>query len=632
MDFFAHQEQAQRKTTQLLALYALAVAAIMLAVYAVFSIALHQVLFWDAGLFGAVAGGTLLVVATGTLIKTSELSQGGRAVAEALGGQRVDGAGADPAARQLQNIVEEMAIASGIPVPPVYIMEEETGINAFAAGYAPGDAVVAVTRGSLQQLTRDELQGVVAHEFSHILTGDMRLNVRLIGVLHGILAIALVGYAALRLAPYLNSGARRSRDGKDGNAGMAIMFAMFAIGLALIAIGYIGVFFSNAIKSAVSRQREFRADAGAVQFTRNPSGLGGALLRIGGYKPQGRLAHHGAAQASHMFFVNGVRSFAASLFATHPPLQQRVQRILPEFKGDYQQLATARAAGEFPAKPANAAAFAPSATSIQPTVGAPLPEDVAYAAEAIAALPAALATAAHEPFGACAVLYGLLLDADPAVRARQLDALAKSTPAALVAEVQRLRPMLANLAPHMRLPLASLSMPALRSLSPQQYKALRTSVHALTAADARLSIFEFALQRLLLRHLARAYQPQPPSANPTASLAKLQGPLSIVLQVLAAAGEPNAARAHAAFTTTLRKLLPAALVAATPSAQPALAELDAALDQLANATPQLKRSIVAACIESAATDGKLEVTEYELLRAITDSLDCPLPPLNPSRL
>ena len=632
MDFFAHQEQAQRKTTQLLALYALAVAAIMLAVYAVFSIALHQVLFWDAGLFGAVAGGTLLVVVTGTLIKTSELSQGGRAVAEALGGQRVDGAGADPAARQLQNIVEEMAIASGIPVPPVYIMEEETGINAFAAGYAPGDAVVAVTRGSLQQLTRDELQGVVAHEFSHILTGDMRLNVRLIGVLHGILAIALVGYAALRLAPYLNSGARRSRDGKDGNAGMAIMFAMFAIGLALIAIGYIGVFFSNAIKSAVSRQREFRADAGAVQFTRNPSGLGGALLRIGGYKPQGRLTHHGAAQASHMFFVNGVRSFAASLFATHPPLQQRVQRILPEFKGNYEQLDTARSAGKFPAKPAAAAAFAPSSASIQPTVGAPLPEDVAYAAEAIAALPAALATAAHEPFGACAVLYGLLLDADPAVRARQLDALAKSTPAALVAEVQRLRPMLANLAPHMRLPLASLSMPALRSLSPQQYKALRTSVQALTAADARLSIFEFALQRLLLRHLARAYQPQPPSANPTASLAKLQGPLSIVLQVLAAAGEPNAARAHAAFTTTLRSLLPAAQVAATPPAQPALAELDAALNQLANATQQLKRSIVAACVECAATDGKLAVPEYELLRAITDSLDCPLPPLNPSRL
>jgi len=212
-------------------------------VYAVFSVVLHQALYWDADLAAMAAGGTLLVVVIGTLVKTSQLSQGGRAVAEALGGQRIDTAGADPAARQLLNIVEEMAIASGIPVLPVYILEDETGINAFAAGYAPGDAVVAVTRGALQQLTRDELQGVVAHEFSHILTGDMRLNVRLIGVLHGILAIALVGYAAMRLAPYLGGGNQRSREGKDGNAGLAIMFAMFAIGLALIAIGYIGVFF-----------------------------------------------------------------------------------------------------------------------------------------------------------------------------------------------------------------------------------------------------------------------------------------------------------------------------------------------------------------------------------------------------
>jgi Zn-dependent protease with chaperone function len=632
MDFFAHQEQAQHKTTQLLALYALAVVAIMLAVYAVFSMALHQVLFWDAGLFITVAGGTLLIVMTGTLIKTSELAQGGRAVAEALGGQRVDSAGADPAARKLLNIVEEMAIASGIPVPPVYIMEEETGINAFAAGYNPGDAVVAVTRGALQQLTRDELQGVMAHEFSHIFTGDMRLNVRLIGVLHGILAIALVGYGAMRLAPYFSGGGNRSRNGKEGNAGLGIMAAMFAIGLSLTAIGYIGVFFSNVIKCAVSRQREFRADAGAVQFTRNPPGLAGALLRIAGHKPQGQLTHHGAAQASHMFFANGVRSFAASLFATHPPLQQRVQRILPDFKGSYEQLATARATRGIAAAPSAAASasFSGPHAQVRPTVGAPQPVDVANAANFLAGLPAALATAAREPFGASALLYGLLLDNDPTVRARQFAELNRTTHSALVAEVQRLSPMLAKLGAHERLPLVSLSMPALRALSAQQYKDLRTTVQALATADARLSVFEFALQRLLLRHLAAAFHRQSPAPKIT-NLAKLQVPLATVLQVLAAAGEPDASRAHAAFTTTLRRILPAATVVATPAALPALAELDAALDQLANATPQLKRSIVAACVDCAATDGKLALAEYELLRAITDSLDCPLPPLKTAR-
>lgn len=630
MDFFAHQDQAQRKTSQLLALYALAVAAIIAAVYAVFSVVLHQALYWDAELAGMAAGGTLLVVVTGTLVKTSQLSQGGRAVAEALGGQRIDTAGADPGARQLLNIVEEMAIASGIPVPPVYILEDETGINAFAAGYATGDAVVAVTRGALQQLTRDELQGVVAHEFSHILTGDMRLNVRLIGVLHGILAIALVGYAAMRLAPYLGGGNQRSREGKDGNAGLAIMFAMFAIGLALIAIGYIGVLFSNLIKSAVSRQREFRADAGAVQFTRNPAGLGGALLRIAGYKARGQISHYGATQASHMFFVNGLSSFAANLFATHPPLQQRIQRILPDFDGNHAQLAAAVTSGRLPAAPAAAgiAALNASSRTIAPLVGAPHSEDVANAARILAGLPLVLAAAAREPFGACALLYSLLLDADPAVRAKQLSVVGSATTAALAAEVARLSALLDGVGAHARLPLAAMSMPALRVLSPPQYQNLRATVRTLAATDARLSVFEFALQHLLLRHLDRAHDKQPRPAKPMATLAALQAPLANVLLVLAAAGEPDAERAHAAFTTAMHRLLPNAQITASTPAQPALSELDAALDQLAAATPLLKRSIVAACIECAATDGKMAVPEYELLRAITDSLDCPLPPLN----
>lgn len=264
-------------------------------------------------------------------------------------------------------------------------------------------------------------------------------------------------------------------------------------------------------------------------------------------------------------------------------------------------------------------------------VGAPQPEDMANAAEFLAGMPAALAIAAREPFAASALLYSLLLDADLTVRTRQLHELTQSTPAALVEEVRRLSPLLENLEPHMRLPLACLSMPALRALSPQQYKGLVATVHALTTADARLSVFEFALQRMLLRHLARTFHQQPPPARQISSLAKLQAPLSTVLQVLAAAGEPDARRARSAFTAALQHLLPTAQVAATPSDPPSLDELDTALNHLATATPQLKRSIVAACVECAATDGKLAVAEYELLRAITDSLDCPLPPLKLSR-
>src|ERR1035437_5821064 len=352
MNFFEHQERARRRTTLLLFYYALAVALIIGTIYLVVGGVLRSyapgedygpgnpppLIAWDPLLFAWVAGGTLLVVLLGSAFKIAPLAGGGSVVAENLGGTLVNMDTADLAERRLLNVVEEIALASGAPVPPVYVLEKEAGINAFAAGFTSSNAIVAVTRGALDTLTRDELQGVVAHEFSHILNGDMRLNIRLMGLLNGILAIAMVGYLLFRLigngASWGGSGGSRrsSRDGKSEGGGGWIV-ALVLIGVALWILGYVGVFFANLIKEAVSRQREFVADASAVQFTRNPLGIGGALKKIGGLSAGSRLAAPRASEASHFYFANGLRESWLSVFATHPPLAERIRRIEPDFEG-----------------------------------------------------------------------------------------------------------------------------------------------------------------------------------------------------------------------------------------------------------------------------------------------------------
>ena len=266
------------------------------------------------------------MVALGSLYKIAELSAGGETVALMMGGRAVDPQTTDLAERRLLNVVEEMALASGIPVPPVFVLENEPAINAFAAGHQPGDAVVAVSAGALQYLSREELQGVMGHEFSHILNGDMRLNLRLIGVVNGILVLAILGYYILRFGglfsavdPTRTAAARPSSSSGWRWSSSAIL----------------GVFFGNLIKAAISRQREFLADASAVQFTRYPGGIAGALKKIGGLDEGSRIRDAHASEISHMFFGDAFAGSFFRLFATHPPLDERIRALEPDFDGSF---------------------------------------------------------------------------------------------------------------------------------------------------------------------------------------------------------------------------------------------------------------------------------------------------------
>src|SRR5262245_37625861 len=330
-DFFEQQDSARRRTFRLVAYFLLAILCLIALVYGLLLVAFGlagedgPLSWWQPELLLFAAAGVGLVVGGASAFKVAQLASGGQAVALMMGGREVPRTTRDARERRLLNVVEEMAIAAGVPVPPVYILEEP-GINAFAAGYAPGDAVVAVSEGCLRYLTRDELQGVVAHEFSHILNGDMRLNICLIGLIFGIMALTLVGRILM-----LSSGGRRSSSNRRDSGGGLVL-----VGLGLFILGLVGAFFGRLIQAAVSRQREYLADASAVQFTRNPDGIAGALKKIGGLKEGSSISNPEAAEVAHMFFASAfLGGGLGGLLATHPPLLDRIRRLDPQFDGTF---------------------------------------------------------------------------------------------------------------------------------------------------------------------------------------------------------------------------------------------------------------------------------------------------------
>ncbi len=545
-------------------------------------------------------------------------------MAERLGGRRVFPNSIDPVERRLLNVVEEMALASGVPVPAVFMLRDEMGINAFAAGHTTSDAVVAVTRGCAQQLTRDQLQGVVAHEFSHILNGDMRLDLRLMGVLYGILIMGLAGRELLRVT------ARTGGGSKKGNA----IFILLLIGVAFMAIGFLGLLFGNLIKAAVSRQREFLADASAVQFTRNPEGISGALKRIGAAVFGSKLISPRAAEASHMYFAQGL----TTLFATHPPLDVRIRRIDPQWDGNYPPAIPADAVVGIESDGAEGFAEAPPAGTAEVySQPVPLrtvqhaakqvanPTDVhrAYVEQLLAKIPQPLIDAAHEPYGARALIFALVLDDDADIRAVQLGALQKATDPNVFELTLRLVTSLHQTDVRGALPLVDMSLPALRALTPSQYNAFTKAFLQLVEADHRISLFEWTLHHILLRHLRPQFETVRPPQIVYYGLQQLGQQCSVLLSALARASQQDDAAAFAAGA----QRIPEAPVKLLTNDACTLSHLDQSLRDLAQVAPKQRARLVDACAACICADLAVNVDEAELLRAICDMLDCPMPPL-----
>jgi Zn-dependent protease with chaperone function len=584
---------------------------------------------WNPQLLAWTFLGTGLVITVGSLWKIAELAGGGRVVAESLGGRLVNPATTQPDERRLLNVVAEMALASGIPAPIVYVLPREEGINAFAAGHSPKDAVVAVSAGALRLLSRDELQGVIGHEFSHLLNGDMRLNLRVLGLLNGILCLAIAGRLMLQVGR-----SSRSSDSRNNSGSM-----FFLLGLALLLLGYIGVFFGSLIKAALNRQREFLADASSVQFTRNPDGLAGALKKIGGLVAGSRLQAANASETSHLYFANGLRESWFSLFATHPPLTERILAIDPHFDGVFPPLQLSEAGSEAAVDVAAARQrvkqaeaqkqnrFLTTIGTAVATAGAPSRRHLTYAADLLQAVPPELQAATRQPIEALGLVFATLLSADPALQAQQLDRIGQALDPAVRAETEQLAGAVRNLARHYWLPLLALCVPALRGLSTPQFDAFETALDWVIKSDAQIELFEFALQRMLRRHLEPSFRPVKPPLVQFYSLAPLRAEVLVLLSALADVGSLDEAARVRAFQAGLRALGDEEPdVTPLPLAQCSVDQIDAALERLNQVSAPLKRALLQACTEVVATDGRIESSEAEALRAIADSLDCPLPP------
>ncbi|MBI1422306.1 MAG: M48 family metalloprotease [Gammaproteobacteria bacterium] len=640
MDFFQAQDNARQNTTRLVILFALAVLTLVvltnllvMAVLAVFSRhgapMTSETFFatFDWKLFAMVGVGVTIVVIVGSLYKLLQLASGGKVVAESLGGRLVGLNTTDPMHRKILNVVEEMAIASGTPVPPVYVLEDEHGINAFAAGYTTGDAVIGVTRGCIELLNRDQLQGVIAHEFSHILNGDMRMNIRLIGILHGILVIGLIGYYLLRSSSY-------ARSSRSGNSAGPIL----GLGLGLMVIGFTGTFFGNWIKASLSRQREYLADASAVQFTRNPDGIAGALKKIGGLSEGSIVDNPSAPEMSHAFFSNGVRSVMAFIFATHPPLEQRIRRIDRHWDGKFivpkietatsSEAETTGAAAPSPAAATGAIAAAVVLQAID-SIGRPSDTHLGYAVKILHEIPTGLIEAAREPYKARALIYSLVINTDHDVRDKQLAHLAQFADHGVHDETVALLPQVANLEKRFRLPLIDIAMGTLRQLSPAQYALFRKNLRALIEADNKIDLFEWVLQKIVHHHLDNEFEKRSPMGRTAkyAQLAQVRQECVVVLSLLAYSGHTSGLVTQQAFEAAAQQLgLPGLVIA--PQSAINLNVLNTAIDKLAMLKPLVKPQFLKACAASITADGVVTATELELLRAIANAIDCPMPPLD----
>ncbi|MCL7945060.1 M48 family metallopeptidase [Marinobacter sp. ATCH36] len=646
--FFQRQASARRNTGVLVILFLAAVTIITLCVCLVgylvtrsetTGLAFADWLISRHGLYTALA--VVGLIGIGSLIRWADLAGGGDRVAKMVGARAIDPDTRDADERKLRNIVEEMAIASGVSVPDLYVMDHETGINAFVAGYTPGEAVMVVTHGALTQLSRDELQGVVGHEFSHVLNGDMRLNVRLIAILAGILMIGQIGAFLLRISFYRTGMSTRASRDRRGQA----IFGL--VGLALLVIGYVGVFFGRLIQSAVSRQREMLADASSVQFTRNPEGIAGALFKIGlkgGYLDT--TSH--ASDMNHMCFGESTRMKFTALLASHPPVQERIEAIQPGMFArlrsrlrDTEPEATLRSAGSPSASSPlaqGAAGFGSGGTGstsplanqstqeMSDTVGTVNQRSEDYAVSLLNSLPSTFRNLLYTRAGAIQLCYALLICQLPPEARKQRLALieAGSIFAPNPGLLDKLLPALDSLGQGVRFPALELAMPALRKLDPDERGLLMDSTEVLIRADNRLSLFELAMHTFLRRHLAedsarvvpvryRSYRP-------------VTTQLQVVLSLMARAGADDGRNRQTLFEEAMAGFVskgekPELLT------EVSVTKLRQALLTLNSLSPLLKPGIIDACGHCVMADGKVNTSEYELIRLVADQLDCPMPPL-----
>lgn len=608
-NFFVRQDAARRGTRKMVFLFGLGVFSTIALIELVITLAMGR---FDPSIFLMVlifVGGGILIA---YLFKVYELSHGGKTVALALGGRPVSADPRDPDERKLRNVIEEMAIASGVPVPEIYILDQELSINAFAAGYSPADAVIGVTRGAIKNLNREELQGVVAHEFSHILNGDMKLNIRLISLIFGLLFLTVIGRILLYTRP------SSSRNDKNSAA------ALLLLGLLLILLGWISVLFGKMIQAAISRQREHLADASAVQFTRNPLGLAAALKKIGALAQHSYIASPKADEAAHLFFASGLSGFWSNLFATHPPLVKRIQLLDPTFDGDFTKPIPSSSVSAQPKK-VNASqktsrSQGENILSLSLLAGGQGTTDTAH--QLLETLPSSVRELCTDPLGAMSLIYSTLLEKDSQPLQYQLNRITRTYGESMARTCTQSAAKLSNLSRSQKLALVSLCTPTLRGMAPAQFEAFNQVLRDLVLANNQVDLFEFCVLKNIEHNLKNYFTPHNKRLG-KASVNDLESEIHVVLSLLARSETTETKEVEKAFLAGYKELglqgTPAPILHHTECTFEAL---ESALDEIAEqASPDTLKRLLTACHTIVATTN-LQITEDEanLLKAISLAL------------
>lgn len=649
MNFFEAQDSARRSTSVLVLLFLVAIALLLvLSNFLVFSflyfvefselsISPSQLeLVFDKNLSVLISAAIIGFICLGSLYKLVQLSSGGSVIAQYLGGVIIPRSSTDPLHKKILNIVEEMAIASGTPVPQVYILNEQ-GINAFAAGWKTTNVVIGITQGALERLNRDELQGVIAHEFSHIFNGDMRLNIRLIAVLHGILMIGMLGRMILRSLRHV----RTSRNNKGG--GQAILIIL-GIGGALAIVGYTGTFFGNWIKSLISRQREYLADASAVQFTRSSEGIANALKKIGGAVPGSALLVASMDEYSHAYFAKGDGGLSFFSFSTHPPLKKRILRIEPRWDGNYffderkpvrdVDSSAQRNAGKDRKRQMASALGTVMATGVGlnaalnavESIGDVSQEQIDAAHAWHKRLPEVVLSNAENPYGAQALVLALLIDQSADIAKKQYDVLDEVIGELHAKNVKQVQQAVSEFEGTQTLSLIDLILPTLREMTVEQFTRFDDCVQKLITADKKVDLREWIIQRVVIQHLQEQYGLRKKPIAKYFMLGSAKYSSELILSLLAYLEHPDETLARTAFDAAKRSVSAGAL-ALLPKGEVSLDSLNTAMDELEFLKPPLKKRFLQACVSCISHDGKVTLKAYELTRAIASCLDCPMPPV-----
>ncbi|MDR2635269.1 MAG: M48 family metallopeptidase [Campylobacteraceae bacterium] len=624
MNFFEQQNSAKKRSRLLITLFLLGTIGICALVsYVCGAIALYYSSRGDAGLslFNVLQNApsklllvsfftTFAVIVLESLSKISILSNnGGKTIALSLGGRYLNKNTVAIEERILLNVVDEISIASGIPSPPVYLLDKDNTINAFAAGMTYDDAVIGVTKGAIDYLNRDELQGVIAHEFSHIFNGDMKLNIRAIGILHGILFISLVGEFLMR----------SFSKGNNKNGGVFVL-----AGFALYITGYIGLFFGSLTKAAINRQREYLADASAVQFTRHPRGLANALKKIGGVGSF--ISSVKADEFSHLYFSSGVKNLFS--FSTHPPLEKRIRALEPSWNGKVivPKLIKHKEKKHMQEGNEKTLKFATTTAAILNNVdniGTLNPQKLDDAAQKIEHIPQILRECTTHPILAQLIIFSMLLDTNKTIKKIQENIIENEFYQNTSENFHAIKNAVSELDKEANLNLINLSMATLKSITKEQYFLFRSLVNRLIEADKSVSWFELNLKYLVLYPLDISFGLQNIPAEVYSNLTPINLEISTLLSAIACSQFDDEQSAQDAFNK-MADIADAKTLKYVPLQNISLPLLENAYYTAQKCKPILRRKIFEIAIGLLKSNGKINAKDLETVHALAALLHLPI--------